>query len=136
MRNDIECNGNVEDNIKELEKINKQLAKLTLRKEQLTESIIENFGHDKEGQKTYEFGLWKIEIRTPYIISLNKKQYESIKDRIPKEWNPVKESVSYSVDKKACEDYLNEAPRVVRNLLVGMLEKKPGKPGVVIKERV
>ncbi len=124
------------DSVKELEKVNKQLAKLLLRKEELTEQIIGSLEHDHEGQKSYEYGVWKIEVKTPFVYSLNKKLYESGSVKLPEDFNPIKESVSYSVDKRLCDKFMTEAPKKVRDALAELIDKKPGKAGITIKERV
>lgn len=123
------------ESIVDLEAVNKKLSKLLLKKEELTQIIIGAIGHEHEGQKTYEYGLWKIEVRTPCVYYLNKKLYESGDVVIPDEFNPIKKSVSYSIDKKLCETYLNSAPREVRDGLIDLIEKKPGNASVCIKER-
>lgn len=124
------------DSVTELQKINKQLAKLNLRKEELTLQIIGALEHDHEGQKSYEYGLWKIEVKTPFIYSFNKKLYESGDIKLPKKFNPIKESVSYSVDKRLCDKYMQEAPEDIRDALIELIDKKAGKAGITIKERV
>lgn len=124
------------DSVKELEKVNKQLAKLLVRKEELTDMIIGSLDHNHEGQKTYEYGVWKIEVKTPFVYSLNKKLYESGDIKLPDNFNPIKESVSYSVDKKLCDQYMADAPKKVRDALAELIDKKPGKAGITIKERV
>jgi len=124
------------DSVKELEKVNKQLAKLVLRKEELTEQIISALEHDHEGQKSYEYGVWKIEVKTPFVYSLNKKLYESGSVKLPDDFNPIKESVSYSVDKRLCDKFMTDAPKKVRDALAELIDKKPGKAGITIKERV
>lgn len=124
------------DSIVELQKINKQLAKLLLRKEELTDLIIGSLEHDHEGQKQYEYGAWKIEVKTPFVYSLNKKLYESGSVQLPDDFNPIKESVSYSVDKRLCDKYMMDAPKKVRDALAELIDKKPGKAGITIKERV
>lgn len=124
------------DSVKELEKVNKQLSKLLLRKEELTEQIIGALDHEHEGQKTYEYGTWKIEVKTPFVYSLNKKLYESGSVKLPEDFNPIKESVSYSVDKRLCDKFMTEAPKKVRDALAELIDKKPGKAGITIKERV
>lgn len=123
------------DNIKELEKVNKQLARLSLRKEELTASIITAMGHQHEGQRSYEYEVWKVEIKTPFVYSLNKKLYESGSVKLPDCFNPIKESVSYSIDKALCDKYLVDAPKKVRDALIELIDKKPGKASVTIKER-
>lgn len=124
------------DSVNELQKINKQIAKLNLRKEELTSQIIGALEHDHEGQKSYEYGTWKIEVKTPFVYSLNKKLYESGDIKLPSQFNPIKESVAYSIDKRLCDQYLQEAPKKVRDALIELIEKKPGKAGITIKERV
>lgn len=122
--------------IKELEKVNKQLAKLTLRKEELTDMIISGMSHNHEGQRTYEYDTWKVEIKTPTTYVLNKKLYESGSVRLPDNFNPIKESISYSIDKGLCDRYMLEAPKKVKELLAELIDKKPGKASVIIKERM
>jgi hypothetical protein len=126
----------LEESIKELDSVNKKLAKLLVRKEELTDQIIGALGHEHEGQKSYEYGVWKIEVKTPFTYSLNKKLYESFDVRLLEKYNPIKESIAYSVDKRLCEDYLSKAPDKVRALLIDLIDKKPGKAGVTLKERV
>ena len=88
------------ESVKELEKVNKQIARLIVRKEELTETIIGALEHDHEGQKSYEYGTWKIEVKTPFVYSLNKKLYESGDVKLPAEYNPIKEFIAYTIDKK------------------------------------
>lgn len=121
--------------IAEMEQINKKLAKLTKRKEELTSLIIDELGHNHEGQKSYDFETWKIECKTPFIYSLDKKAYESGDVYLPAEFNPVKSAISYTVDKKLCDKYMSEAPLSVRDALSMLIEKKPSKPSVTIKAR-
>jgi hypothetical protein len=123
------------ESIKELEKVNKQLARLSLRKEELTDSIVTAMGHQHEGQRSYEYDVWKVEIKTPFVYSLNKKLYESGSVKLPANFNPIKESVSYSVDKVLCDKYLVDAPKKIRDALVELIDKKPGKASVNIRER-
>ena len=124
------------DSVTKLKEVNRQISELTLRKEELTQQIIETLDHDHEGQKTYEYGEWKIEVKTPYIYSLNKKLYESGEIKLPDNFNPIKQSISYSVDKRLVDKYIQEAPVDVRDALIELIEKKPGKAGITIKEVV
>lgn len=126
---------NLEAKIKELQSVNKKLAKLNLRKEDLTADIINELSHDHEGQQTYEYKEWKIVCKTPCTYSLNKKLYQSGDIFIPDGFNPVKESVSYSIDKKLCEKYMNTGPKDARSALEKLIEIKPSKASVAIKFR-
>jgi hypothetical protein len=133
MNDTLERQEMLEASIKRLVRVNRQIAKLTVCKEELTSSIINAFGHNHEGQKSYDFGVWKVECKTPMIYSLDKKAYADSK--IPAEFNPVKESVSYTIDKKLCDAYVATAPKKIRNLLAELIDKKPGKAGVTIKDK-
>lgn len=135
VSNAIDREVGLADTIKELEKVNKQLARLSLRKEELTDSIVTAMGHQHEGQRSYEYQTWKVEIKTPFVYSLNKKLYESGSVKLPDDFNPIKESVSYSVDKALCDKFMADAPKKVRDALVELIDKKPGKASVNIKER-
>lgn len=134
--NMIEFTEELPKHIKELEKVNKQLAKLALRKEALTDMIISGMSHNHEGQRTYEYDVWKVEIKTPMTYCLNKKLYESGSVILPDNFNPIKESVSYSIDKGLCDKYMLDAPKKVKEALAELIDKKPGKASVTIKERM
>jgi hypothetical protein len=133
--NMIEFTQDLKEYIKELEKVNKQLAKLTLRKEELTDMIISAMSHNHEGQRTYEYDVWKVEIKTPITYCLNKRLYESGSIALPDSFNPIKESVSYSIDKGLCDKYMLDAPKKVKDALAELIDKKPGKASITIKER-
>ncbi len=124
------------DSVKELESVNKRIAKLLVRKEELTDVIIGSLSHDHEGQRSYEYGVWKIEVKTPFIYALNKKLYESGSVNLPDNFNPIKQSLSYSIDKRLCDQYMMDAPESVRDALVELIEKRPGKAAVTIRERM
>ena len=122
------------DSVAQLKKVNSDIAKLLVCKEKLTQHIINSLEHDHEGQKTYEYGQWKIEVKTPYVYSLNKKLYESGDIKLPDDFNPIKQSISYSVDKRLVDKYIQEAPVCIRDALIELIEKKPGKAAITIKE--
>jgi len=135
MSNNLEREQFLDDSINQLNTVNKRLAKLNVMREELVSHIIGAIGHEHEGQKTYEYGLWRVEVKTPFVYSLNKKAYESGDFKIPDEFNPVKQSISYSIDKKLCDSYITRAPKEVRDALIELIDKKPGKANVCIKER-
>ncbi len=124
------------DSVKQLQKVCKQMAKLNVLKEELTDLIIASLQHEHEGQKTYEYGEWKIEVKTPFVYSLDKRKYESGTYSFPSEYNPIKESISYTIDKRLCDKVMSEAPNDVREALIELIDKKPGKASVTVKERI
>ena len=119
--------------IEELNGLNMKLATMLVRKEELTNSIIASLGHEHEGQKSYSYGKWKIEVKTPCVYSINKEVLKDDEFYLPDDFNPIRESVSYTVDKKLCDKYVNEAPEEIREILVNLIDKKPGKPSVNLK---
>ena len=126
----------LDTHVKELERVNKDMARLILKKEKLTEQIIGALGHEHAGQKTYEYSTWRIEVKTPFVYALNKRIYESGAIELPTQYNPIKESKAYSIDKKLCDEYMIAAPKKVQRDLAKLIDLKPGKKGIVIKERI
>lgn len=123
------------ESILELQKVTKKIAQLTQEKEVLIHEIIKALKHKHKGQKSYEFEEFKLEVRTPTIYSLDTKLYEELQESIPEEYNPVKETTSFKIDKKLCDEYLKKAPDDVKSLLIDLIEEKPGKANVVVKYR-
>jgi hypothetical protein len=127
-------NDNLVNTITLLEELNDIIAKATLEKESLVKSIIDQLGHQHEGSKSYEHGIYKIECKTPMIYSLDKKAYEEGNYFIDDIFNPVRAKVSYDVEKAAFEKAMQIAPDYVREALTKLITKKPGKAGVTIKK--
>lgn len=126
----------LEESILEMESVSKKIAKLTLRRDELIKDIIGVLGHEHEGQKSYDYQIWKIEVKTPCVYTLDKKNYESGKYPIPEQYNPIKKSTSYTIDKRLCDEYMQTAPKEIRESLLTLIDKKPGKANVSIKERL
>jgi len=116
----------------EMQSVNKKIAKLTMRKEELTQIIIAALGHNKEGQATYEYNEYKVTCKTPYTFSLDKKAYESGAVFLPGEFDPIKTAKSYTVDKKLYEKYMATSPEAVRESLTALVTIKPGKASITI----
>lgn len=133
MHNDLERQYTLEDSIIKLQQVNQQIAKLLLEKEELVEAIIAALGHEHEGQKTYEHREWKITCKTPNTYSLDTKAYKSNAPHLPMEYDPVKTSTTYTVDKKLFDHYCAVAPVNVRTLLNQLVTIKPGKCNVHIE---
>lgn len=121
--------------IQELEALNRALAQLQVRKEELTHAIIESLGHEHEGQRSYECDIYKVEVRTPMIYSLNKVMYESGGVYLPDNFDPVRKKTAYEIDKRALSHAMQSSPESVRDALNMLIEKKPGKPSIQIKVR-
>jgi hypothetical protein len=136
MQDTTECRAwTLEDRIKKLEAVNKRLAKINLEKEALTAEIIACLGHKKDGQTTYEVSEWKVTVKTPMILSLDTKAYKSGAVYLDEAFNPIQEQVSYKVDRKKFELYMETAPASVRESLTELVTLKPGKASVSVMMR-
>jgi hypothetical protein len=122
----------LDDNVKALDFVNFQIAELLDIKQKLELKIIEDLRHNHEGSRTYEVGKHKVTIKTDYIYSLDKEEYQIYKSQIPAEFNPVRESIKYDIDKriiKKCDDYASNKDMLT---LSKFITKKPAKPNVKI----
>lgn len=122
----------LEYNVKALDFVNFQIAELLDIKKKLELKIIEGSGHDYEGSKTYEIGKHKVTIKTDFIYSLDKEEYQIYKSQIPAEFNPVRESIKYEVDKrmmKKCDSYASKDHMM---LLSNFITKNPAKANIKI----
>ena len=124
------------DNIKALDFVNFQLAELTTIKQKLEAEIIELLDHHKEGSKTYEINKYKIIVKTDVIYSLDKSEYAVYKDKLSKEFNPVRESTKYTIDAKTMHLVDEYASAQELDILSKFITKKPAKPNVKITANV
>jgi hypothetical protein len=126
----------INDKVKALDFVNYQISELVDIKQKLEEEIIEGLSHAHEGSKSYVVGKYKVTIKTDFIYSLDKEEYSVLKGHVPAEFNPVKESVSYTIDKriiKKAEDYASKDELM---LLSKLISKKPAKPNVKVLPNV
>jgi len=124
---------NLDENIMELNDINKWIKVLDERRQELIVNVIDGLGHKQEGQKTYYYDKWKVTVKTPCTYSLNKKLYESGDVSLPAAFNPIKESIAYSIDKKLCEHFLTNAPQEIKDSLVSLIDKRPGSKTISVE---
>lgn len=123
------------DAIISLDEVNNQIADLIMQREELTKEIIAAIDHKHEGQKTYEFYKWHVTCKTPMIYSLDKKKYELGEVHIPGNFDPIKQTISYTIDKAKFEEYMTSAPESARDALCELITKKPGKESISLKTR-
>ena len=122
----------LEDNVKALDFVNYQLAELVKIKQKLELKIIEGLRHEHEGTRTYEVGTHKVTIKTDLIYTLDKEEYEIYKQKIPLEFNPVKESIKYEVDKRLMRKAEEYASKDDMMLMSNFITSKPAKANVKI----
>jgi len=134
---------NITDKILKLQQYDKEISVLAKEIEALQEprmeliqELIADLNHDHNGEKTHEVEEFKLTIKTPINYSLNTKAFEKIKDKVPEEYNPVSESIKYTVSKTKFEYFLENAPKRVKNLFfndkVKIIVGKPGKQDIKI----
>lgn len=125
----------LDDNVKALDFVNYQIAELIEIKQKLEAEIKESLNHNIKGSKTYEVGKHKVTITTGSIYTLNKEEYEVYKNRIPTEFNPIKESKKYevinSIMKKA-EEYASKEDML---LISNFITEKPSKLNIKVSPK-
>ncbi len=102
-------------------------------KDELNERLNALLEHKEEGQKTYKIGRYAITVKSGKIFSLDKEEYEVVKNQFTKGLNPVKEKVSYEVDRETLrkiEVYGNENDHILIDKLISV---KPSKISVSVK---
>jgi hypothetical protein len=130
----------LEDYMESLQTVNLQIAELRVLKEEIEKKIIEGTGQaifdgnqvvaiDKNGSTTHKDGKYKATIRTEYLYSINKKEYESIKQKLT--IDPVDIINTYKVNKKK----LLQAQRIEadKNLISAFLSIGFSKPNVKVE---
>lgn len=124
------------DMIKTLNTVNYQLADLKKVKEDLEAKLCEVIGHDKYGQEQYEYGRYKVVIKTGLNYSIDTEEYEIVKNRIPVQFDVVRKSTKYEIDKKRFEEANKYADHDTLELLNTLITAKPSKLNVTIKAGV
>ena len=109
----VDMNVKINEYLRELDRINYQVAELLRIKGELEKLVLEQtrrVEYDengkitnimKEGRHQHIIGKYKVKIKTDMICKVNKAEYEIIKNSLRDEFNPVRTSISYRVDNKA-----------------------------------
>ena len=124
-----------EELTRDIEAINKKLAKLRLDKESKELELIGVIQHMHEGSKTYDIGIHSVTVKTDMIYALDKKAYISGDVYLDPAYDPILQKITYEVNKKLFNAYEQMAPIETREALWKLIEKKPSKPNVSIKVR-
>lgn len=122
---------NKDDKIKEtiitLNTISYQVAELLRIKEELEKRLCNYLEHGDDGSKTYTCDKWKATVTTGWNYTLDKEEYEILKDSLPACFNPVVERVAYDLDKKIIKDCEKYGSSTELELLSKIVSKKPKK---------
>ena len=134
--NDFPEVDNKQERIKELamtlDGISYQVAELLRIKESLEVKLCTMLDHGDDGSKTYTIDRYKVTVKTGWIYTLNKEEFSAIGERLPKCFNPVKQRISYDLDKsiiRECEKYGSVDDL---NLLAQLITKKPSKLNIKV----
>lgn len=140
MANEFPEVDNKQERIKELamtlDGISYQVAELLRIKESLEAKLCGMLNHGEDGSKSYTVDRYKVTVKTGWIYTLNKDEYAAIGDRLPKCFNPVRQRVSYDLDKsiiRECERYGSVEEL---NLLAQLITKKPSKLNIKVSAAV
>lgn len=132
----VDSSHRVQDIANTLNLISYQMAELSRIKEELEAQLQDMIGHPEEGQKTYTHGKYKITITSGFNYSLDKEEYEVIKNKLNPCFNPVRERVAFDLDKNVIRDAEKYASKEELLLLSSIVSKKPKKLNIRISAGV
>lgn len=121
--------------IKEIERAKFYIADCTKVKNELEAHLAALLEHG-EGQKTYYEAGFEICVKSLTNYSLDKEEYEIIKNRIPPEFDPIrkskKEVITYNLDKKVIKNIMTYGDDELKKLVFDahdgkrpLIEEKP-----------
>lgn len=119
-----------------LNRINYELNQLSRIKEEVEKRLYVLLEHGDDHRKTYRYNRFRITVTTGFNYRLDKKLYEKVRNEIPDSINPVKEKISYEIDKKSVERAYESATQIQKMLLGEVITKTPKKIHVSISSVV
>lgn len=122
----------LEDEVKNLDWINYQIADLLKLKSESEQKIIKLLRHKIDGQRTYTVGVHSVVITTGLNYSLDKKKYLELGQQLPEEFNPVHEKIAYYLDKKVIELGQKSGDKTVKSILKKIITTSDKKVNVKI----
>ena len=122
----------IKDAASTLNTVTYQIAELSRIKESLELKITELLGHQVEGSKSYICDKYKVTVTTGFNYCLDKEEFSVLASRIPKCFNPVRQKISYEIDKSIVKDAEKYASSDELTLLSKFIIKKPKKLHVKI----
>ena len=113
---DFEPESKTEEYLVELNRIKGLIADLNVAKEKMTKLILKELNlaifddngdviavaHD--GQQSFVTGKFKVVVKTPAYWKIDKNEYQIVASSLRKEFDPVKTSVSYRIDKNIVDN--------------------------------
>ena len=122
--------------VTDLNRLNFEMARIKAIKEEIEALLIAALDHNKEGQKTYTVNEFAVTVKTDIIYSLDKAEYQVYKSHISSQFDPVKEKISYEIDKKTMREIEIYAGEDELLTISKFISKKPAKASVKISAAV
>lgn len=113
----------IKDIIKERQRAVDNIARCTRIREELDARLAALLEHQDEGQRTYYEAGYEIVVKAALNYSLDKEEYEVLKNQIPSEFDFVrkskKEVITYNLDKKVIRECKKYASQELLDMLFG-----------------
>ena len=131
---------NIEDEIKKnviaLNKVNLQISQLAVIKEELDKRVAALLEHGDDYSRTYVCNKFKVTVKTGFIYTLDKDEFDTMGSLLPPRFNPVTMKTSYHLDKQIIRDAEKYCSEQELGLFNSMISKKPAKLSVSIKAAI
>lgn len=124
------------DLISTLNSVNYQIAELARIKEALEPRVAALLQHGEDGSKTYVCGKHKVTVKSGWIYTLNKEEFEINGARLPACFKVVRQRIAYDIDKNVVKEIEKYGSSEDLNILSTFVSKKPSKLSVRISAGV
>lgn len=114
--------------ITRLQEVRSQLAALQAAELELMNAIIQESGHNKIGQATYDMDGAKVTIVTKENVTLDK----SLLNTVWRETMPINRSYSYTLRQADFNALMENGTPAQRKLLAQIVTSKPARPTIKI----
>ena len=89
--------------------------------------------HGDDYSKTYLCNKFKVTVKTSYIYTLDKDEFEVMGSLLPSRFNPVTKKTAFHLDKQIIRDAEKYCSEEELKLFNSMISKKPAKLSISIK---
>lgn len=115
---------NIDDLIEKLKYVSSEIEFLKSEKSKLESDIINIVSFNPEGQKTIETAKYKIRVNAGYNYKIDSLRAEEFFSQFPANLNPIKQKISYEVDKnKLNQAYLYEGLKELADQVIAVIPK-------------
>jgi hypothetical protein len=117
----------IEETALTLHQVSLQIAEMQRIKEELDKRLNALLEHSDDCQTTYTHGRWKITVKSGYIYSLDKEEYDTIGHFLPKGLDPVNKVTKYELNKNVIKACRSLGSKEENELLDQFVTRKPSK---------